>query len=158
MASADDLGESPDGSAPPRGKMAKVGLPGDVVTFTHVVSNTGVLTDRVQLHVFSYAGWPLSLLELPGEPIPGSLNTSGVTVVSHTVPIEPQGRVSFVVSTSIPLSPTAQLGDEETLSVFATSQTAEQWEREAFDDIVWVAETASPARLYLPLVTRQGGT
>ena len=154
MASADPLGESPDGSAPPPGKMAKVGLPGDVVTFTHVVSNTGVLSDLVQLHVFSYAAWPLSLQELPGASIAGSLDGSGVNVISHTVPLEPQTGVTFVVSTTVPLSPTAQLGDEETLSVFATSQTAEQWQRESFNDVIWVAETANWARLYLPIVTR----
>jgi len=163
IASADTLGESPDGSAPPPHKMARLGLPGDVVTFTHVVTNTGVRTDDVRLDVMSRSGWPLALLDLPGAPVEGTLDASGTQVISHTVSLEPQSPMSFVISTTIPLSPTAQVGFEETLSIFATSQTAEAWERQgfsdmmerdAFSDMIWVAEAVPAARLYLPAVIK----
>jgi len=137
--------------------MAKAGLSGDVITFTHVITNTGVRSDQVLVDVRTSSGWTFELLDLPGASGEGSMVADGSSVVTRTIEIEPQSQVSFVLSTTVPPSPTVQLGDEGTFVIVATSQTAPQWEHAMFRDLVWVAETAPTGRLYLPVVTRQGG-
>jgi len=155
MGSTTSLGQSPDGDEPPEGMMVRAGLPGDVITFTHVITNTGVRSDQVLVDVRTSSGWTFELLDLPGASGEGSMVADGSSVVTRTIEIEPQGQVNFVLSTTVPASPTVQLGDEGTFVIVATSQTAAQWEHAMFRDLVWVAETAPAGRMYLPMVTRQ---
>jgi len=69
---------------------SKEGVPGSVVTFTHIITNTGPITDVFALESKSQHGWVIELLE-------GSCLTCTVQIQLGEL-----DTFSFVVSTTIP--------------------------------------------------------
>jgi len=83
--------------------------PGSVVTYTHVLTNTGTTTDTFALDATSSQGWPASLLSVTGTlNLPLQLN-AGLTT-------------TFLISLSVPT--VAVSGTVDTAIITATSQTS----------------------------------
>jgi hypothetical protein len=110
---------------------------GTVVTYTHMVTNTGTTTDTFTLEAVSSEGWPLELLRADasdGTPLLSLRLDSGLTG-------------TFVVSLTVPAGATGGIVDYT--AVTATSQA---------DTNVWAtitdATTVKKSFVYLPLVAR----
>ncbi|HKZ83253.1 MAG TPA: DNRLRE domain-containing protein [Anaerolineae bacterium] len=111
--------------------------PGSVVTYTHVLTNTGTTTDTFALDATSSQGWPASLLSVTGTlNLPLQLN-AGLTT-------------TFLISLSVPT--VAVSGTVDTAIITATSQTSPTISAVAMDtttvkNVTWY--------VYLPLVPKR---
>jgi hypothetical protein len=112
--------------------------PGQVVTYTHVLTNTGVTTDSFALDASSSQGWEVALGDLyPGGtahlPWPMGAGMTATIVVSVTVPTDTVG------------------GTVDTTTVTATSQTGVGIYATVTDT---TSVTGGDYRIYLPLLLR----
>ena len=80
---------------------------GQIITYNHVLTNTGTTTDTFSLQVFSTQGWPVELLGGP---------TGTLLLTLH---VGPQVTASFQVSLTVP---SGAVSITETTIITATSQ------------------------------------
>ena len=112
---------------------AATATPGEVVTYTHTLSNSGSLTDTYTLSYTSSEGWTANL----GGPLTVG---PGVTVEVVVVLFVPTGTIS---------------GTVDTLTVTATSQTDTAISASVVNTTtVEVAPPSVMLKIYLPLITR----
>ena len=110
--------------------------PGTVVTYTHVLTNTGETTDTFILEATSSQDWPVELL--------GGDYPTGTALL----PLELSAGLTGTIAVSLTVPTTATGGTVDYTVVTATSQT---------DSEVWTTITDTTtvrAYVYLPLVVR----
>jgi hypothetical protein len=116
------------------------GKPGTVVTYTHIITNTGTTSDTFTLEATSSQSWPVKLLG-------GSYPTATLHLpLSLTVEMTD----TFVVSLTVPATVTG--GTTDYTTVTATSQTSPTVQYSITDT------TTVRAYVYLPLVMRNYAT
>ncbi len=111
--------------------------PGDIVTYTHTLTNTGSTTDTYTLAVSSSQGWPVSLLSLTGA-------------LSLPLQLEAGLTTTFLISLSVPTA--AVSGTVDTAVITATSETSPTMAAVAADTTM--VETVT-RYVYLPLVLKR---
>lgn len=118
---------------PDRSQQAR---PGQKITYSHVLTNTGLTTDTFSVNVLSTQNWPVELL--------GDLYPTGTLVLG--LEVDAQTSTTFQVSFTVPSDVCCVT---ETTLITATSQLSPTVQDVAIDT------TFVPARVYLPVLMRR---
>ena len=113
--------------------------PGEVVTFTHTLTNTGNMTDTYLLSPGNDLGWDVQLLN---EDWPGG------TMMLWALEIGPQTSYTFGVQVTVPMDESS--GRVGITTVTATSQT----NSDIFATVADIITVTAPFHVFLPLVQR----
>jgi hypothetical protein len=111
--------------------------PGQIVTYTHTLTNTGTTTDTFTLDVSSSQGWPVSLLSETGP-------------LSLPLQLDAGLTTTFMISLSVPTA--AISGTVDLAVITATSQTSptlsiSETDTTTVNNAIWY--------VYLPLVLKR---
>jgi hypothetical protein len=119
------------------------GNPGDVITFTHVLTNTSATTDSIAVEAYSERMWPVMLY--------GGMYEEGTTPILP-LKLGPGMATTVILEVTVPLTETGDVTETTTLT--ATSLT----DMTTFDveyDMTYVPEQM--IYIFLPILMRDYG-